>query len=79
MTRRLIAQYGKTPGRPGCENFGEKNGPSHTTECGQRLQDQISNTSEGKTKLDEEQKTARCFHSQKDDVGITRSSRRESQ
>ena len=24
VTRRLIAQYGKTPGCPGCENFGEK-------------------------------------------------------
>ena len=31
VTRRLIAQYGKTPGCPGCENLGEKNGPSHST------------------------------------------------
>ena len=49
VTRRLTAQYGKTPGCPGCESLGEKNGPSHSTECRQRLQDQMSNTSEGKT------------------------------
>ena len=61
VTRRLIAQYGKTPGCPGCENLGEKNGPSHSTECRQRLQDQMSNTSEGKTKLSEEQKRRDAF------------------
>ena len=61
VTRRLIAQYGKTPGCPGCENLGEKNGPSHSTECRQRLQDQMSNTSEGKTKLNEEQKRRDAF------------------
>ena len=61
VTRRLIAQYGKTPGCPGCENLGEKNGPSHSTECRQRIQDQMSNTSEGKTKLDEEQKRRDAF------------------
>ena len=49
------------PGCPGCENLGEKNGPSHSTECRQRLQDQMSNTSEGKTKLDEEQKRRDAF------------------
>ena len=78
VTRRLIAQYGKTPGCPGCENFGEKNGPSHSTECRQQLQDQMSDTSEGKNKLSEEQKRRDAF-SQKDDVGITRSSHRQSQ
>ena len=61
VTRRLIAQYGKTPGCPGCENLGEKNGPSHSTECRQRIQDQMSNTSEGKTKLSEEQKRRDAF------------------
>ena len=61
VTRRLIAQYGKTPGCPGCENLGEKNGPSHSMECTQRLQDQMSNTSEGKTKLNEEQKRRDAF------------------
>ena len=61
VTRRLIAQYGKTPGCPGCENLGEKNGPSHSTECRQRLQDQMSNTSEGKAKLSEEQKRRDAF------------------
>ena len=61
VTRRLIAQYGKTPECPGCENLGEKNGPSNSTECRQRLQDQMSNTSEGKTKLDEEQKRRDAF------------------
>ena len=61
VTRRLIAQYGKTPGCPGCESLGEKNGPSHSTECRQRLQDQMSNTSEGKTKLSEEQKRRDAF------------------
>ena len=61
VTRRLIAQYGKTPGCPGWENLGEKNGPSHSTECRQRLQDQMSNTSEGKTKLDEERKRRDAF------------------
>ena len=43
------------------ENLGEKNGPSHSTECRQRLHDQMSNTSEGKTKLDEEQKRRDAF------------------
>ena len=43
------------------------------------LQNEMSTTREGKIKLDEEQKTERCLHSQKDDVGITRSSRRKSQ
>ena len=61
VTRRLIAQNGKTPGCPGCENLGEKNGPSHSTECRQRLQDQMSNTSEGKTKPDEERKRRDAF------------------
>ena len=61
VTRRLTAQYGKTPGCPGCENLGEKNGPSHSTECRQRLQDQMSNTSEGKIKLNEEQKRRDAF------------------
>ena len=61
VTRRLVAQYGKTPGCPGCENLGEKNGPRHSTECRQRLQDQMSNTSEGKTKLDNEQKRRDAF------------------
>ena len=61
VTRRLIAQYGKTPGCPGCENLGEKNGPSHSMECRQRLQDQMSNTSEGKNKPSEEQKRRDAF------------------
>ena len=61
VTKELIAQYGKTPGCPGCENLGEKNGPNHSTECRQRLQDQMSNTSEGKAKLSEEQKRRDAF------------------
>ena len=61
VTRRLISQYGKTPGCPGCENLGEKNGPSHSTECRQRLQEQMANTSEGKIKLSEEQKRRDAF------------------
>ena len=28
VTRRLIIQYGETPGCPGCKSIGEKNGPS---------------------------------------------------
>ena len=61
VTRRLITQYRKTPGCPGCENLGEKNGPSHSTECRQRLQEQMANTSEGKIKLSEEQKRRDAF------------------
>ena len=49
------------PGCLGCENLGEKNGPSHSTECRQRLQDQMSNTSEGTTKLNEEHKRRDAF------------------
>ena len=52
---------GRHRGAQGCENLGEKNGPSHSTECRQRLQDQMSNTSEGKTKLSEEQKRRDAF------------------
>ena len=61
VTRRLIAQHGKTPGCPGCENLGEKNGPSHSTECRQRLQNEMSTTREVKIKLDEEQKRRDAF------------------
>ena len=61
VTRRLIAQYGKTLGCPGCESLGEKNGPSHSTTCRQRLQEQMSNTSDGKNKLNEEQKRRDAF------------------
>ena len=55
VTRRLIL-YGETPGCPGCKSIGEKNGPSHSTECRQRLQNEMSTTRETKIKLDEEQK-----------------------
>ena len=61
VIRRLIAQCGKTPGCPGCEGLGEKNGPSHSTEWRQWLQTQMSNTSDGKNKLDEEQKRRDAF------------------
>ena len=61
VTRRLIIQYGETPGCPGCRSIGEKNGPSHSTECRQRLQNEMSTTREGKIKLDEEQKRRDAF------------------
>ena len=61
VTRRLIIQYGETPGCPGCESIGKKNGPSHSTECRQWLQNEMSTTSEGKIKLDEEQKRRDAF------------------
>ena len=61
VTRRLIAQYGKTPGFPGCESLGEKNGPSHSMACRQRLQEEMSNTSDGKNKLNVEQKRRDAF------------------
>ena len=61
VTRRLIAQYGKTPGCPGCESLGEKNGPSHSMACRRRLQEEMSNTSDGKNKLNEEQKRRDAF------------------
>ena len=61
VTRRLIAQHGKTPGCPGCESLGEKNGPSHSMACRQRLQEEMSNTSDGKDKLNEEQKRRDAF------------------
>ena len=46
--------HGETPGCPGCKSIGEKNGPSHSTECRQRLQNEMSSTREGKIRLDEE-------------------------
>ena len=60
--------------------FGERvcHLPLKTIWLGMRLRtnEALIGTREGKNKLSEEQKTARCLHSQKDDVGITRSSRR---
>ena len=41
VTRSLIAQHVKTPGCPGCESLGEKNGPSHSMACRQRLQEEM--------------------------------------
>ena len=61
VTRRLIAQYGKTTRCPGCESLGEKNGPSHSMACRQRLKEEMSNTSDGKNKLNEEQKRRDAF------------------
>ena len=61
VTRRLIAQYGKTPGAWGVRTSEKRNGPSHSTQCRQRLQDQMSNTSEGTTKLNEEHKRRDAF------------------
>ena len=61
VTRRLIIQYGETPRCPGCKSIGKKNGPSHSTECRQRLQNEMSTTREGKIKLDEEQKRRDAF------------------
>ena len=61
VTRWLIIQYGETPGCPGCKSIGEKSGPSHSTECRQRLQNEMSTTREGKIKLDEEQKRRDAF------------------
>ena len=61
VTRSLIAQYGKTSGCLGCESLGEKNGPCHSMACRQRLQERMSNTSDGKNKLNEEQKRRDAF------------------
>ena len=63
VTRRLIAQYWKTPGCPGCREPRRKE-PQQNADS---RQDQMSNTSEGKTKLDEEQKRRDALHSQKDE------------
>ena len=78
VTRRLIIQYGETPGCPGCRSIGEKKGPSHSTECRQRLQNEMS-TTRGQDQAGRGEEEEICLHSQKDDVGITRSSRRKSQ
>ena len=78
VTRRLIIQSGETPGSPGCRSIGEKNGPSHSTECRHRLQNEMSTTRE-EDQAGRGAEEERCLHSQKDDVGITRSSRRKSQ
>ena len=61
VTRRLMIRYPETPGCPGCKSIGEKNGPSHSTECRQRLQNEMSTIREGKIKLDEEQKRRDAF------------------
>ena len=79
VTRRLIAQHGKTPGCPGCESLGEKEWPKSLNGMQTAATRRNVKNQWWQEQIEWGTEAARCLHSQKDDVGITHSCWRQFQ
>ena len=55
ITKKILDEFGATPGCPGCSSKGQKTGHAHNAECRQRMRLEMSKTEIGRDRMAREQ------------------------